>query len=73
LDAFVAKYDSSGTQIWFTLFSTSSRDYGYAIAVDSDNYIYVTGKTGGSLPVYTNAGSYDIFISRFDPDGILQH
>jgi len=72
MDAFVAQYNSSGTQIWFTLFSTPSNDIGYAIAVDSNNYIYVTGTTDGSLPGYSNAGYSDIFIAKFNSNGVLQ-
>ena len=70
LDGFVAKYDSSGIQIWFTLLSTPDLDFGNAIAVDSNNDIYVTGKTEGSFPGYSNAGHEDIFISKLDPNGI---
>lgn len=72
IDAFVAKYDSAGNRIWFTLVSTPGNDYGYAIAVDSNNYIYLTGTTDGSFPGYSNAGYNDIFIAKLDSNGVLQ-
>lgn len=70
VDVFVAKYDSSGTQVWFTLISTPDSESGLAIAVDSNNDIYVTGATEGSFPGYSNIGHRDIFISKLDPNGI---
>ena len=71
-DAFVAKYDSSGTNIWFTLFSTPGGEHASSISVDSNNYIYITGATNDSLSVHANFGYEDIFIARFSPSGILE-
>lgn len=49
-------------------------DYGYGIAVDASNNVFVTGYTGSSttkLPTTTGAydevhnGGYDVFVSQF--------
>ncbi|MEY4519217.1 MAG: hypothetical protein RLZZ499_1816 [Cyanobacteriota bacterium] len=69
-DAWVAKYDSSGNQLWIEQFGTSERDEAYEVSV-SNGSVYVTGTTDGSLGS-TNAGSFDGWIGEFSStDGTL--
>jgi hypothetical protein len=69
-DAWVAKYDSSGNQLWIEQFGTSERDEAYEVSV-SDGSVYVTGTTDGSLGS-TNAGSFDGWIGELSStDGTL--
>ena len=68
-DAFVAKYDTFGNQLWLKQFGTSSIDVGHGIAVDANGNSYVTGKTVGDLAGTENAGSYDAFIAKYDTSG----
>ena len=70
-DAFVAKYDASGNQIWVKQFGTSTVDEAEGISTDSNGNVYVTGSTFGSLPGNTNLGSFDAFIVGFDTNGNL--
>lgn len=55
-------------------------DQGYAVAVDSLGSAYVTGKTWSTdfpitwwKQVYndTNIGGYDVFVTKFEPDGLM--
>jgi uncharacterized repeat protein (TIGR01451 family) len=48
LDAFVTKFNSSGTELYLTYFGGSLDDIGYAIAVDSGFNAYITGSTSSS-------------------------
>jgi uncharacterized repeat protein (TIGR01451 family) len=48
MDAFVAKFNSSGTELYLTYLGGSGDDIGYAIAVDSGFNAYVTGSTNSS-------------------------
>ena len=64
-DAFVARYDSSGTQLWVKQFGTSGSDFASSIITDSSGYLYIAGSTDGSLPSNTNAGSRDAFLARY--------
>jgi uncharacterized repeat protein (TIGR01451 family) len=48
LDAFVAKFNSSGTELYLTYFGGSADDIGYAITVDSGFNAYITGSTTSS-------------------------
>jgi len=71
-DIFLLKYNSSGTKQWTKQLGTAAADIGYGVAVDSSNNIYVTGYTAGGLEGNTNSGSNDIFLLKFNSDGVLQ-
>ncbi len=75
-DAFVAKLNSSGTQLWSTYVGGTSAEIGYGIAVDGSGNAYVTGRTqssgwvsGGFLTTYAG-GSNDAFIIKFSTSGL---
>ncbi len=59
-----------------TYLGGSSQDVGYAIAVDSDNYAYVTGQTqstnfptGNAYQASTGGGTTDAFVSKLSSAG----
>lgn len=63
LDAFIVKYNSSGAIQWQrTLDGGNGNDYGYGVATDSSNNIYVTGR-------WHNGSDYDAFITKLPNDG----
>jgi hypothetical protein len=61
----VARYDTSGNQVWLTQFGTPDIDQGYSITADNTGNLFVTGVTQGSLGA-TNAGSFDAFLAKLD-------
>ncbi|MFP4692865.1 MAG: SBBP repeat-containing protein [Halothece sp.] len=67
-DIFVAKYDPNGEQEWVRQFGSSDREESFGIASDSNDNIYLTGTTYGSLEGQ-NAGENDIWLASFDADG----
>ena len=71
-DFFLVKYNSSGTKQWTQQMGTSSRDYGKGVAVDSSDNIYITGDTSGRLDNNNNSGSQDIFLVKYNSDGVKQ-
>ena len=71
-DIFLVKYNSSGTKQWTKQLGTSSDDSGSGVTVDSSDNIYVTGSTGGGLDGNTDSGSQDIFLVKYNSDGVLQ-
>jgi len=69
-DAFIAKYDANGNQLWLKQFGTSQLDEGLGISIDSNDFIYLTGKTSGSLSGNINLGGYsDAFVAKYDTNG----
>ena len=71
-DLFVVKYNSSGTKQWTKQLGTSSNDYAKGVATDSSANVYVTGYTYGGLDGNTSAGSNDIFVVKYNSDGVKQ-
>ena len=68
-DAFLIKYSPLGLKIWTQLIGTINNDYGIAVAVDNQNYIYLVGNTEGDLDSQTNTGATDVFLSKFSSSG----
>ena len=66
-DAFVRKYNTSGSVLWTQQFGTSANDYAISIATDSTG-VYVTGHTFGGLSG-TNAGETDAFVRKYSTSG----
>ncbi len=67
-DIYIAKYDTSGNQIWIKQFGSAGGDFVGGIAVDSAGDSYLTGYTDGDL-AGTNLGGEDIFIAKYDTSG----
>src|SRR6185295_13198176 len=67
-DAFVAKYDSAGNQVWARQLGTSGTDLCNGVALDTFGNLYISGYTAGDL-ANTNAGEVDLFLSKFDNAG----
>ena len=70
LDAFVARYDNLGNQIWLRQFESTSRgeDVASGVAADASG-AYVVGWTAGTLPQQTSSGGWDAFIRKYDVNG----
>ncbi len=68
-DLFVAKYDPNGNRLWGRQRGTSERDFAYGVATDASGNIYATGYTGGPLDGQSHLGNWDIFLTKFDPNG----
>lgn len=74
-DAFVARFDPSGTLLWNTFLGADWYDYGGAIAVDGSGNVYVTGTSelgswGHPLQQRASAKDYS-FVARLDSSGSL--
>jgi len=71
-DPFVVKYNSSGTKQWTKQLGTSKHDRARGVATDSSGNVYVTGDTYGGLDGNTSAGNADIFVVKYNSDGVKQ-
>jgi hypothetical protein len=69
-DAFLIKYDASGSLLWSRQLGTSDLDDGGRVAVDGLGNAYLSGSTNGSLGG-PNAGGRDVFLTKYDASGNL--
>lgn len=67
-DAYLRKYDSSGTFMWGRQFGTDTEDDGLGVSVADNGDVYVSGSTDGSLDA-PNQGRTDAFMRRYSPSG----
>ncbi|MEW6026259.1 MAG: SBBP repeat-containing protein, partial [Planctomycetota bacterium] len=70
---FVSKYASDMTLIWgHTIKSDGNGDFANAIATDSNGNVYIAGQVSGNLDGNMSAGENDIFIIKYNPEGVKQ-
>jgi len=73
-DIFLVKYNSSGNFLWAKSAGGVSYDYGRKAVTDISGNIYLAGAFSNSAIIFgsttlTNAGGYDIFITKYDSQG----
>ena len=76
-DMFVARFNSAGTQTWAKDFGAAQYDYAYAVHVDKNKQIYLTGGFGTTVAFGTftltsaNSATEDMFIAKLDTAGTV--
>lgn len=70
IDAWTARYDSAGNQLWCRQLGTAAGDYLHAAATDGSGGVIVCGRVDGNLggPL---AGWWDVWLARYDSAGNL--
>ncbi|MBN2724290.1 MAG: SBBP repeat-containing protein [Deltaproteobacteria bacterium] len=68
-DAFLTKFDSSGNELWGRQWGSSESDFAYAMAVNAEGNVFVTGYTRGDM-YGSSLGGHDGFLTGFNEDGI---
>lgn len=70
-DAFVAKYDAAGRQVWATFVGGSNADAANALALEADGSVLVAGTTGSfDFPLGGTPDTYpQAFVLRLTPGG----
>ena len=71
-DIILIKYFDNGTKQWTKQIGTSGSDGGFGVTVDNSSNIYITGYTNGVLDGSTYSGSADMFLLKYNSDGVLQ-
>ena len=70
-----SQYETTGgftTKSWTKQSETPSVDMWNGETVDSSDNLYVTGEISGGLDGNTNSGDYDVFLLKYNSDGVLQ-
>lgn len=69
-DAWVAKYNTSGTLVWKQQIGTSKYDTAKGVATDSNGNVYISGMTLGSLGG-PYKGMSDAWVAKYSNNGAL--
>ena len=79
-DAYLAKFDSTGSRVWSTYYGGNGDDRSYGIATDAFNNVYFGGATSSTSGIATagsfqtaNGGGYDAFSAKFSSSGWRQY
>ncbi len=80
VDVFLTKLSTDGDLIWTRTWGGTSYDTGYDVAMDGSGNIYVVGEydltvdfdPGPTVAVHTADSNFDVFLSKFNPDGDFQ-
>ncbi|HTF87313.1 MAG TPA: hypothetical protein VK843_02810, partial [Planctomycetota bacterium] len=67
-DAWLARYDGAGNQIWLLQMGTNANELSASAAPDGVGGVYVGGATAGSF-AGLNAGSNDVWLAHYDGAG----
>ncbi len=67
-DAWIARYDDAGNQIWVSQLGTRAIEEAYALASDGVDGVYMAGITAGDLGG-PRSGPFDAWLARFDAEG----
>jgi hypothetical protein len=74
-DVFIAKYDSDGTLQWVKTGGGIGSDNGKSIEIDLVGNIYIVGNFNETATfeniTISSKGSSDIFVAKYDTDGLL--
>lgn len=75
-DIFITKYNADGTYGWTRTIGTTGDQLGYAITVDSNDYVVAIGKFSGTVNFDVTGGtdnhsstSGNVFITKYGNDG----
>lgn len=64
-DAWLAKYNGSGSRLWGRTFGSSGTEIVHGVAAGAAGEVYIAGSTDGSL-FRANLGSTDAWVARID-------
>lgn len=69
-DIFLAKFTNDGTNLWIKQYGSTEDDIANSVGIDSQDDIFISGSTLGDLDGNTQGGYGDIFLSKFNSEGI---
>ncbi|MDT8445750.1 MAG: SBBP repeat-containing protein [bacterium] len=71
-DAFVSKFDTSGSWVWTSAFGSATEDHVKQIAIDSSDNLYLSGSTDGNWDGESAHGGMDLHLTKYNSSGARQ-
>jgi predicted SpoU family rRNA methylase len=80
IDAFLAKFSSSGSRLWATYYGGSGQDWLISITTDASDNVFIVGYTTsttdiastGAYDVTFGGGAFDVFLAKFEEGSLTQ-
>lgn len=70
-DVFLARWNPDGTLAWVRQWGTTTMDQAESVTVTTYGDVFVTGWTYGSMDGNRARGGMDVFLTRWNADGVL--
>ena len=70
-DPFASRFAADGTKEWTRQYGSEYDEFPYAISTTSDGGFWLAGSTLGSFSGEPNAGLLDVYVARYDADGVV--
>ena len=78
-DAYLAKFDPSGSLLWATFFGGAGTEYGTGVSCDPSGNVYLTGWSSSSSGIATTSayqasliGTWNQYLAKFSSTGAIQ-
>jgi hypothetical protein len=82
-DSVLIKYTTDGAFVWASKITSTNVDYSFSNICDKNGNVYAVGLFGDTLSIYnsddslssislTSSGTFDIYIIKYDSNGIAQ-
>ena len=71
-DAFVAKIDADGNEVWVAQFGSDQGDRAYGIALGPNGEVYASGESLGVMGPGGQDGEWSGFLTKINADGAYQ-
>lgn len=71
-DAFIVKYDPSGSLQWTRQLGGPDFDFGAAVSADGLGNAYLVGSFSGTMGGVSSTYLKDVFLAKFDSTGVLK-
>lgn len=77
-DAFLVKFNTSGTRVWATYYGGTADDFPFNNTCDASGNVYVAGRASSTTAIAsgghqnTNGGLADAFLVKFNSSGVRQ-
>lgn len=69
-DFFVTRLTTDGTRLWSRIWGSATNDTAYAASADPAGNVCVSGCTEGAFDGQSNAGGWDLCMSKVSSDGV---
>jgi hypothetical protein len=66
IDAWIARFDGSGNQVWINQLGTLDNDHATAAATDGAGGLFASGTTNSDLGGPNAGTDFDVWIARYD-------